>query len=216
MQNSFVKPTIILWDVHEVLFTRNIFHWGYLFLTYPKKWRAIRSLDMHILQLCFRYLLHVLHIKRAELSSDELVQYALNTQKFELAEIAIRIGCDYAPIPGMIPLIKKLHARGYTLHIASNLGHAVYDTFKTMYPELFCYFSVIHIAHWKGEQIIKKPNPAFFREYLNTHNVDPSTVLFIDDKEYNIKSAASVGINGIHFKNLKQLAAEFEKYHIVL
>ncbi len=216
MQNRFVKPTIILWDVHEVLFTRNIFHWGYLFLTYPKKWRALRSLDMHIIKLCFRYGLHVLHIKRAELSSDELIRYALNKQKFELAEIAIRIGCDYAPIPGMIPLVQKLHARGYTLHIASNLGPSVYETFKTMYPELFCYFSAVQIAYWDGPRIIKKPNPVFFEEYLKKHAIDPSDVLFIDDKEYNIDAATSVGIKGIHFKNIKQLYAELGRYHIFL
>jgi FMN phosphatase YigB (HAD superfamily) len=216
MQNGPTKPTIILWDVHEVLFTRNIFHWAYLFLTYPKKWRVFRSLDAHTMKLFFRYGLHVLHIKRAELSSDELIAHAIKHKKNELAEIAIRIGCDYAPMRGIIPLIQKMHARGYTLHIASNLGEAVYETFRTMYPELFCYFSVVQIAYWDGPRIIKKPNQDFFKNYLTKHNVDPATVLFIDDKQYNIDAAAAIGIRSILFKNTKQLTKELAQYGILL
>jgi HAD superfamily hydrolase (TIGR01509 family) len=214
MHDKIVKPTIILWDVHEVLFTRNIFHWAYLFITYPKKWRVIRSLDMHIIKLCARYLLHILHIKRAELSSEELISYAIQKQKYELAEIAIRIGCDYAPVPGIIPLVQKMHARGYVLHVASNLGNAVYENFKTLYPELFRYFDVVHIAYWDGPRIIKKPNPTFFKAYLDKNNLDPSTILFIDDKQYNIDAAATLGIQGIHFKNVKQLITELKNHNI--
>jgi FMN phosphatase YigB (HAD superfamily) len=210
------KPLILLWDVHEVLFTYNIFHWAYLFLIYPKKWRVIRSLDFYIISLFFRYFLHILRIRRAELTSEELVSYALAQKKYELAEIVIRIGCDYAPIPGIIPLIQKLHARGYALHIASNLGPAVFETFKTLYPELFCYFSVIHITFWDGPRIIKKPNPLFFKNYLEQHTIDPTTVLFIDDKQYNIDAAATVGIEGIQFKNYKDLAHEFKKRGILI
>jgi FMN phosphatase YigB (HAD superfamily) len=209
--NMIKKPSIILWDVHEVLFTRNIFHWGYLFLTYPKKWRVFRSLDMHIISLCFKYLLHVLHIRRAELSSEELIAYALKKKKYELAEIAIRIGCDYAPIPGIIALVQKLHTQGYTMHIASNLGTSVYETFKTMYPELFAYFTVVQIAYWDGPHIIKKPNTVFFEHYLETNNLNPADILFIDDKQYNIDAAATVGIQGICFEDTKQLTQALKK-----
>lgn len=207
-------PTIILWDVHEVLFTRNIFHWAYLFLCYPKKWRVICSIDLHILSLFFRYGLHVLRIKRAELSSEELINYALKHNKFELAEVSIRIGCDYAPIPGMLQLIQRLHARGYQLHIASNLGHAVYETFRTLYPEFFCYFSTVQIAYWDGPHLIKKPNTLFFKHYITTHNIDPATVLFIDDKQYNIDAASTLGIAGIRYTHFKTLLTDLKKYNI--
>src|SRR5690242_12541380 len=107
MNQPTQKPTIILFDVHEVMFTRNIFHWAYLFITYPKKWHVIKSLDLHVVHLGWRYFLHVVHLRRADLCSDELVKYALAQKKYELAEITIRIGCDYAPIPGIIPLVHK-------------------------------------------------------------------------------------------------------------
>jgi FMN phosphatase YigB (HAD superfamily) len=213
--NTIEKPSIILWDVHEVLFTRNIFHWAYLFLIYPKKWRVLMSLDFHIISLCFRYLLHILHIRRSELSSEELIAYALHKKKYELAEITIRIGCDYAPVPGIMPLIQKLHSRGYTMHIASNLGTAVYETFRTMYPELFTYFTVVQIAYWDGPHIIKKPNPIFFKHYLEKNNLNPTEILFIDDKQYNIDSAATIGIQGICFKNTEQLKQILKGYNIL-
>jgi FMN phosphatase YigB (HAD superfamily) len=203
--NTVQQPSIILWDVHEVLCTRNIFHWIYLFFVYPKKWRVICSLDWYIISLFFRYLLHVLHIRRAELSSEELITYASKKKKYEIVEIAVRIGCDYVPVPGITKLVQVLHARGYTMHIASNLGESVYHTFKTMYPELFSYFTVVHIAYWSGPCIIKKPNPWFFKTYLEKNNLHAADVIFIDDKQYNIDAAATVGINGIWFKNVKQL-----------
>ena len=85
-----------------------------------------------------------------------------------------------------------------------------------MYPELFCYFSVVQIAYWDGPQIIKKPNPVFFKNYLEKYEIDPATVLFIDDKQYNIDAATTIGIAGNDFKNPKDLMKILKERDIIL
>jgi 2-haloacid dehalogenase len=212
---STIQP-IILWDVHEVLFTRNLTHWIYIFLRYPRKWEMIRSLDWHISTLVFRYFLHVTRIKKAELSSQELIDYARKNNKAALVELTVRIACDYTPITATIDIVKKLHALGYTQHIASNLGPTVFESFRVVYPEIFAHFGAIHMVHYHQDLLIKKPNPQFFVNYYTHHSLDPLNIIFIDDKAYNIKAAQSLGITGIIFKNKKQLIAALQQCDILL
>jgi FMN phosphatase YigB (HAD superfamily) len=210
------KPRIILWDVHEVLFTRNLLHWGYLLLQYPRKRELLCSLDWCVVHLIFLYILHVMHIRRTELSSQELIDYARRTHKRALLEITVRIGCDYVPIDGVVTIVRKLYEMGYTQHIASNLGSTVLATFRTIYPDIFSYFSEIQIAYYDHDRLIKKPDVQFFKTYCIRNVIDPHEVLFIDDKDYNIHAACSLGMRGIVFHNVVQLVKEFEKQGIDL
>jgi FMN phosphatase YigB (HAD superfamily) len=207
------KP-IILWDVHEVLFTRNLVHWAQICLQYPHKWQAFISLDWHIIALGFRYFLHITHIKRAELTSQELIDYARSKKKQALVDLVIQVACDYTPIPGTIELVEQLHALGYTQHLASNLGPTVFEKFKQMYPVIFSYFPVIHLVYYDHHMLIKKPNPEFFVSYCTRNSIEPSNVIFIDDKDYNVKSAESIGMHGIVYRNKKDLVNALQKYNI--
>lgn len=53
----------------------------------------------------------------------------------------------------------------------------------------------------------KKPKPSFFELYLEKNKLDPKTtrIIFIDDHRKNVKAAESVGLEGVRFKNAKQL-----------
>ena len=202
----------MLWDLHEVVFTRSLFHWIYLFFTYQHKWEVIRSLDWHIISLCFRYFLHVAHIKRAELTSQELIDYARTKKLDRVIELVIRIACDYKPIPEVVAIIRTLHEQGYTQYIGSNIGIDVYNQFKKQYPTVFSYFDGAQIVHYKNGRLIKKPNPQFFIAFLETCYVRAEQVLFIDDKSYNVIAAKQVGMHAIQFKNAEQLTQELQKY----
>jgi HAD superfamily hydrolase (TIGR01509 family) len=203
------KPPIILWDVHEVLFTRNLSHWIYKMITYPHKWRVLMSLDFYVLKLIFLYFLHITKIKRTELSSQELVDYARKNNKPELLAVTIKIACEYTPINDVV---NKL---GYTQHIASNLGITVFSTFQIMYPDIFCYFDVIQLVHYQGKELIKKPDPRFFIDYYTRHKINPADIIFIDDKTYNLESAEKLGICGIVYKNPTQLIQKLENLQIL-
>ncbi|HEV2916645.1 MAG TPA: HAD-IA family hydrolase [Candidatus Babeliales bacterium] len=210
------KPPIILWDVHEVLFTRRLVHWVYKILVYPHKWRVIQSLDWHVIKLIILYILHITHIKRTELSSQELVDYARKTNKPELLAITVQIACEYTPIESVIAIVKQLHNLGYTQHIGSNLGSTVFAMFQTMYPDIFCYFDVAQLVHYQGKELIKKPDSRFFTDYCIRHHIDPTQVIFIDDKSYNVESAQSIGMHGITYQNAEQIIKALENHQILI
>jgi FMN phosphatase YigB (HAD superfamily) len=207
-------PRIILWDVHEVLFTRNLVHWVWTILHYPHKWRVIKSLDWHVIKLVILYIIHITHIKRIEMSSQELIDYARRTGKQELVDLTVRVACDYTPITGVIKIVEQLHALGYKQHIASNIGSTVLATFRIMYPDIFCYFDVIQVVHYEGKQLIKKPDTRFFVNYCLRHSLKTADILFVDDKQYNIAAAEQIGIRGIVFKSAAQLTAALQEHNI--
>ena len=53
-----------------------------------------------------------------------------------------------------------------------------------------------------------KKNPETFQEVLMTMSCQAEECWLIDDSAQNIAVAASIGINGIHFQNIKQLQEE--------
>ena len=88
-------------------------------------------------------------------------------------------------------------AQKYPMFLLSNINELHYDRFLEMLPlgyelqdfeHLFehCYYS-----HILGK---RKPDVAAFKHILTTHQLDPSTTLFMDDMVENIISAQSLGI----------------------
>lgn len=196
---------IILWDLHEVVFKRNLFHWIYLFLTYPKKWQVIRSLDWYIIFLFLRYILHITYIKRAEFTSQDVVDHARKKKADALVDLILLIATDYQPIPQTVDIIHALHKKGYLQYIGSNIGIDVFERFQKMYPTIFKYFDGKQIVFYENGTLIKKPNPQFFTHFLKNYNYDAASVLFLDDKPYNVQAASAVGLHAILFKNPAQL-----------
>ena len=50
-----------------------------------------------------------------------------------------------------------------------------------------------------GEERVKKPDRRIFEILLERYELDPGETLFIDDREDNLRAAAALGIDGIHF-----------------
>src|SRR4029077_4379753 len=138
-------------------------------------------------------------------TSQELIDYARAKKLDKLVDLTVRIACDYKPIPEVVALIRMLHEQGYTQYICSNIGPTVFDNFSKQYPIIFSYFNGAHMVHYKDGKLIKKPNPQFFIDFLETHTYKSSQLIFIDDKAYNIQAAQHCGIDGILFKNVYQL-----------
>lgn len=62
---------------------------------------------------------------------------------------------------------------------------------------------------YSGEVGLAKPNPAIFKHMLNKFQIKiPGQVLFIDDMEANVRSAAEVGIDVYHFVDSEQFAKD--------
>ena len=67
-----------------------------------------------------------------------------------------------------------------------------------------------------GEEKTRKPFDEIYHITLKRFDIKAEQSIFIDDNLRNIESAKGLGINGIHFKNPRQLIHQLEQYNIKL
>jgi FMN phosphatase YigB (HAD superfamily) len=207
---------IILWDIHGVLFEKNIIHWFYLIITYPRLFSVIYNLNWKITALLFKYILKKCGMSKKEITNQEFLNSAKEGDNDALIELTLRVSCDYYPIWPTIELVKQLHHRGYIQHIGSNIGKDVFDIFRESYKDVFALFSYYYLIDTSDtETIYKKPNKEFFIKYMKNCNVHPSKIIFIDDRLENVTAAKACGIQSILFTCPKILHQDFEKIGIL-
>lgn len=134
------------------------------------------------------------------------------------ASHAVHLPCDWHarllaaqveslhPIAETLCMIQKLQQLGLSTPLLSNTTplHATiirnvgyYDFF---YPVLLSY-----------EIGVRKPDPRAFQILLQSLNLQPSEVLFIDDQLHNVEAAAELGIHTIHFVHPENLEEALQK-----
>lgn len=57
-----------------------------------------------------------------------------------------------------------------------------------------------------------KPDTLFYQLILKAENTLPENAFFVDDREENVKAAASLGINAIQFTTASDLKLQWQKY----
>lgn len=104
------------------------------------------------------------------------------------------------PISGMLDLVKNLHRQGFQIALLSNVRESQAKIKRELgYYE---FFNPVILSYKVG---LSKPDPKIFYLLLKQLNLSADQVLFIDNKEVNIKAAQSIGIDGIEFINREQL-----------
>jgi putative hydrolase of the HAD superfamily len=62
---------------------------------------------------------------------------------------------------------------------------------------------------WLG---VRKPIRRFYNRGLGIAHAEPASSLFIDDRQQNLISASTLGINVIHFQSAAQLRSDLERF----
>ena len=111
----------------------------------------------------------------------------------------------------MLDLVKGLK-NNYKVYLLSNIS-------KTRYLEALKDFlnNDSHIFNKKFASCyihLRKPDKKIYSHVLKKIKLKANETVFIDDKPENIKGADSVGINGIVFKDYKQLVLQLRKLNI--
>jgi len=91
-------------------------------------------------------------------------------------------------------------SKNYDLYLLSNTNNIhlqrVNENFSPLEAEsLDDYFQKAYYSHHIG---MRKPDQEIFKFVVDTHNLDPSKTLFLDDNESNIAGANKVGIQTLH------------------
>ncbi len=105
--------------------------------------------------------------------------------------------------PEMVELVKELQAKGYTTALISNISgyHAQLmrnvGNFDLFYPVIL-----------SGDIGTRKPDLKAFKIAIETLDVPPSKVLFIDDSKMNVQAAKKAGMDAILFTTPEELFKE--------
>lgn len=89
-----------------------------------------------------------------------------------------------------IALVAATRAAGYGCHLATNQQDYRRDRMRTVSG----YDDLVERSYYSCELGVCKPDPAFFRHIVHDLQVDPATLLFIDDLVENVAAARSVGL----------------------
>ena len=110
-----------------------------------------------------------------------------------------------------LPMVQRaanLRATGMRTAILSNMPAPIRE-------------HVTEHAHWLPEFDLRifscdvgltKPDAAIYRYCLNKLELEPGETLFLDDREANVESARSVGMNAVHFRGMTNLEADLQPY----
>lgn len=115
------------------------------------------------------------------------------------------------PVDGMEELVKKLSDEGYGIYLLSNACFRQPEYFKKLAVSKYIQGAVISAY----EKIIK-PMPEIYKLVLDRFNLNASECIFIDDSPTNVSGAYVCGIDGIVFKNAKQLKEELRNKGITI
>ena len=96
----------------------------------------------------------------------------------------------------IVDLINELKKQGKKVVLGSNTFAP--HTKKMEEIGLFDLFDTVYVSN---EMHQYKPNPSFFRYILEHEKTEANKAYFIDDLAENIASAASIGINTLHYIN---------------
>ncbi|KRB80919.1 hydrolase [Sphingomonas sp. Root710] len=115
-------------------------------------------------------------------------------------------------LPGMVEIVRALHARGVPLYAITNFSHEFWPPFRAREAAIFDLFADIVVS---GEEKLMKPDPAIYALALDRFGLEGPEAIFIDDREDNVRAAEAIGIRGHLFRGAPGLAAELHGFGLL-
>lgn len=97
------------------------------------------------------------------------------------------------PLDENVRLLPALKKQGYSLYYLSNFP---LDTFEIIKNDYF-FFRYFDGGIISSEVKLTKPDVKIFKFMLDKFSLEPGECLYVDDLEENVRSAKSVGMNGL-------------------
>ncbi len=101
----------------------------------------------------------------------------------------------------------------YRTFLLSNTNIIHYEFYNACFREQYGYDSLSGLfekAYFSHVLNMRKPDPDIYRFVLEDAKLDPAETLFIDDKEENVRSAESTGMQGYHLVDGTDMTELFE------
>lgn len=181
---------IPLWDIGNVLVDWN-----------PAKILAsLQGSDAHIAILQRELFDHPdwLNLDRGTVTEEAVTQRLTNECGLpaDLVASGFRASRELLdPIDRTIELVRQIRTAGVPMYVLSNMSHSTWDHLNGR--ECFDWFEGIVIS--AQEQLVK-PDPDIFHLVADRYSLNHADMVFIDDSEANIATAAQLGFKTVHFK----------------
>lgn len=221
MENAFVaqkerdfenckQKKIFVFDLHDVLFARN--YWTVLkfLLSMKNKFSFACVLFNPFFVIDAFKMLFITRVSEAYVVklSDK------HTQLQPYVETIIDLTNVLRPISEMFSLVQSLKEAGHKIYIFSNIGQQTYEKLTQHYHHFFSCFDGVHYAHAQNDWLAK-PHQNAYRLFLEKFTIDPTSMIFIDDKYKNIASARTLGITAIQYRSAQQLVDYLKKKKLI-
>jgi 2-haloacid dehalogenase len=115
------------------------------------------------------------------------------------------------PIHGTVDLLAELHSRGVPIYALSNWSAETFPAAQKRFDFLQWFDGILLSGHVR----LIKPDPRIFRLFFQTHAVDPSQAVYIDDLQPNVDAATALGMHGIHFTDPAALRRELRQVGLI-
>ena len=110
------------------------------------------------------------------------------------ADLVCRWDLPILEIEGSFELVRELRELRYHLYLLSNASLRQHEYWPRVRASR--YFDGTFIS---ADVKLIKPQPAFYRLFLETFALKPEECFFIDDSNYNIEGALNSGMSGAIF-----------------
>ena len=113
-------------------------------------------------------------------------------------------------IQGSVDILEELHAKKFPLYAITNFSREKWDIATEAFPFLKFFDGVTVSADVK----LLKPDPVIYQHFLKTFALDPSALLFVDDRIENVEAARREGFNAVQFTTPEQFREDLKSYGV--
>lgn len=110
-----------------------------------------------------------------------------------------------------VALLDELRGTGVRLLALTNWSGETFPIARSMFPFLEWFDGIVV----SGDVRMAKPDPRIFRHLIDEHTLDPSSTVFIDDSERNVRAASELGITAIRYTDADQLRSELVRLGVL-
>ena len=173
--------------------------------------RAVQQFELNAEDFEWRHKEVVAEWEEGRITIDEYLEIAVfrTERTFSREEFIGFMYSQSVPDEATIAIARQLsRLSGYSMMTLNNESEELnrYRIEKFGISEIFEGFLS---SCWLG---VRKPIRRFYNRGLGIAHAEPASSLFIDDRQQNLISASTLGINVIHFKSATQLRSDLERF----
>lgn len=112
----------------------------------------------------------------------------------------------FTPVDQMIARAHRWKERGMPLYLLSNTCESHIEFFTSRYDV----FGIFDGAVYSCRGGLMKPEKQIYEKLLREYSLEPSTTVFIDDREENVSAAKELGICAIRYEDEPKLIAALQ------